>query len=220
MDIHRWLVYVPLTFALYIFTNHFLNKLRNLPPSPILNLPILGHLYLLNKPLYHSLAKISDRYGPVNLLHFGSRRVLVVAFPSAADECLNKNDIVFANCPRLLAGKHFGYNYTSMDWSSYGDHWRNLRKISAIKILSTHKLQLLQSIRADEIRSMIRKLNRTSEARGLADMKKVFFKLAMNVVMRMIAEKRKRGTRLCRRWLMDVRGGSGVAVEATAIQRS
>ncbi|KAG8377507.1 hypothetical protein BUALT_Bualt08G0040100 [Buddleja alternifolia] len=167
--------------------------LRNLPPSPILNLPILGHLYLLKKPLYRSLAKISDRYGPVNLLHFGSRRVLVVASPSAADECLNKNDIIFANRPKLLSGKYFGYNYTSMAWSSYGDHWRNLRKISAIEILSTHKLQLLHSIRADEIRSMIRSLSRDSQGKKLVDMKTVFLELTMNVMMRMMAGKRYYG---------------------------
>ncbi|KAL0314942.1 UNVERIFIED_CONTAM: cytochrome [Sesamum angustifolium] len=121
-------VYLPLIFALYIFTKHFFHKLRNLPPAPILNLPFIGHLYLLKKPLYRSLAKISDRYGPVVLLQFGSRRVLLVSSPSAAEQCLTKHDVIFANRPQLLAGKHLGYNYTSLVWTSYGDHWRNLRK--------------------------------------------------------------------------------------------
>ncbi|KAI3465293.1 hypothetical protein Pfo_021956 [Paulownia fortunei] len=188
-----WFVYLPLLFALYIFTKHFLHKLKNLPPSPILNLPFLGHLYLLKKPLYRSLAKISDRLGPIVLLQFGSRRVLVVSSPSAAEECLTKNDIVFANRPHLLAGKHLGTNYTSLAWSSYGDHWRNLRKISTIEILSTQRLQMLHGIRVDEVKSMIRALNRASEGRQLVDMKTVLFELTMNVVMRMIAGKRYYG---------------------------
>ncbi|KAH6783125.1 cytochrome P450 [Perilla frutescens var. hirtella] len=192
MDIQN-LVYIPLIFGLYIFTKHLLHKLQNLPPTPLLSLPFIGHLHLLKKPIYRSLARISARYGPVVLLQFGSRRVLVVSSPSAAEECLSKNDVVFANRPRLLAGKHFGYNYTSLAWCSYSDHWRNLRKISSIEILSTHRLQMLQGIRADEVRSTVRALNRASGERKLVDMKSVFFELTMNVMMRMIAGKRYYG---------------------------
>ncbi|XP_020547583.1 cytochrome P450 81E8-like isoform X2 [Sesamum indicum] len=188
-----WFLYIPLIFALYIFTQHFFHKLRNLPPAPFLNLPFIGHLYLIKKPLYRSLAKISGRYGPVVLLQFGSRRVLVVSSPSAAEECLTKNDVVFANRPHLLAGKHLGNNYTSLAWTSYGDHWRNLRKISSIEILSTNRLQMLHRIRVDEVKSTIRALNRASEQRRVVDMKTVFFELTMNAVMRMIAGKRYYG---------------------------
>ncbi|KAL2489259.1 Cytochrome [Forsythia ovata] len=182
--------YIPLLFALYIFTKHFLHKLRNHPPSPILNLPIIGHLYLLKKPLYRSLAKLSERYGPVLLLQFGSRPVLVVSSPSAAEECLNKNDIIFANRPRMISAKHIGNNYTSLVWSSYGDHWRNLRRISSLEILSTHRLQMLQNIRTDEVKGLIKRLYRDSEEKRVVDMKTAFYEMTMNVLMRMIAGKR------------------------------
>ncbi|KAL0361379.1 UNVERIFIED_CONTAM: cytochrome [Sesamum radiatum] len=188
-----WFMYLPLIFVLYIFTHYFFHKLRNLPPAPILNLPFFGHLYLLKKPLYRSLAKISDRYGPVVLLQFGSRRVLLVSSPSAAEECLTKNDVIFANRPHLLAGKHLGNNYTSLVWTSYGDHWRNLRKISSIEILSSRRLQMLHGIRTDEVKSMIRALNRASEQRRMVDMQTTFFELTTNVMMRMIAGKRYNG---------------------------
>ncbi|KAL0352105.1 UNVERIFIED_CONTAM: cytochrome [Sesamum calycinum] len=118
------------------------------------------------------------------------RRVLLVSSPSAAEECLTKHDVIFANRPQLLAGKHLGYNYTSLVWTSYGDHWRNLRKISSIEILSSQRLQMLQGIRVDEVKSTIRALNRASEQRRMVDMQKAFFELTMNVVMRMIAGKR------------------------------
>ncbi|KAL3655250.1 hypothetical protein CASFOL_001036 [Castilleja foliolosa] len=189
----QFLLYIPLIFALYIFTKHFSNKLKNHPPSPIITLPFLGHLHLLKKPLYRSLAQISDHHGPITLLNFGSRRVLLVSSPSAAEECLAKNDVVFANRPRLLAGKHLGYNYTSMVWASYGDHWRNLRKISTIEVLSAHKLQMLHAIRADEVKFTIRALDRASEGRRAVDMKAVLFEMTMNVMMRMIAGKRYYG---------------------------
>ncbi|KAL6556824.1 hypothetical protein OROHE_006700 [Orobanche hederae] len=186
-------ILLPLIFALYIITNHLTHKLRNLPPSPILNLPFLGHLYLLKKPLHRTLAKISSRYGPVTLLQFGSRRVLVVSSPSAAEECFTTNDVVFANRLPLLAGKHIGYNYTTLVWSSYGDHWRNLRKISSIEVLSTNRLQMLRGIRVDEVRSMIRRLNSDSKEGRATDMRSVFSELTTNVMMRMIAGKRYYG---------------------------
>ncbi|CAI9771362.1 unnamed protein product [Fraxinus pennsylvanica] len=186
-------VYIPLLFALYIFTKHFYNKLRGHPPSPILNLPILGHLYLLKKPVYRSLAKVSEKYGPVLLLQLGARRLLLVSSPSAAEECLHKNDIVFANRPQMMAGKYLGNNYTSLAWTSYGDHWRNLRKISSLEVLSTHRLQMLQNIRIDEVKSMIQRVYRHSEEKHVVDMKTAFFEMTMNVMMRMIAGKRYYG---------------------------
>lgn len=190
--------HVPvLVLALYIFTTHFLGKIRNFPPSPAVNLPILGHLHLLKKPLHRSLARVSDNYGPVLLMQFGSRRVLLVSSPSGAEECLGKNDIIFANRPRLLAAKYLGYNYRSLVWSSYGDHWRNLRKVSSIEVLSTHRLQKLQGIRSDEVRSMIRRLSDLSgEGKSAVDMKSMFFDTVLNVMMRMIAGKRYYGDKV------------------------
>ncbi|KAL8251990.1 hypothetical protein R6Q59_035683 [Mikania micrantha] len=41
---------------------------------------------------------------------------------SAAEECLTKSDILFANRPQLLAGKYLGYNYTSLVFAPYGNH--------------------------------------------------------------------------------------------------
>ncbi|XAR61941.1 hypothetical protein NMG60_11016497 [Bertholletia excelsa] len=185
----------PLFFAIYALTQLILHKLRNLPSSPFPTLPLIGHLHLLKTPFHRALFKLSDRYGPVMLLQFGCRRVVVVTSPSAAEECFTTNDVVFANRPRLLIGKHLGYNYTSLAWSPYGNHWRNLRRIATVEILCSHRLQLLAHIRADEIRALIRQIFRVSqEDPGRAqDLKSLLFQLAFNVMMRMIAVKRYYG---------------------------
>ncbi|KAJ9559894.1 hypothetical protein OSB04_005054, partial [Centaurea solstitialis] len=99
---------------------------------------------------------------PIQLFRFGSRRVLVVASPSLAEECLTTNDITFANRPHLLAGKYLGYNYTSLVFAPYGDHWRNLRRVSTVEILSSYRLREFEPIRADEVVRMVRKLYRSS----------------------------------------------------------
>ncbi|XP_022940352.1 cytochrome P450 81D1-like isoform X1 [Cucurbita moschata] len=182
------IVYIPLFFVLYVLTEQFLHRIRNLPPTPFLSLPIIGHLHLLKKPMYRTLAEISNRYGPVVFLRFGSRGVLVVSSPSAAEECLSKNDVVFADRPRLLISKWFGYNNRNLVWSSYGDHWRNLRRISTVEILSTHRLQMLAAVRLDEVKSLIGRLAKGENQ--VQDMNNAFFDLTFNVMLRMIVGKR------------------------------
>lgn len=181
-------LYIPLFLVLYILTDHFLHNIRNLPPTPFPSLPILGHLHLLNKPIYRTLYNISNRYGPVVFLRLGSRSVLIVSSPSLAEECLTKNDIVFANRPRLLISKCFGYNSTNMIWSSYGNHWRNLRRICTVEILSTHRLHMLSIIRFEEVWSLIQLLMKCENQ--IVNMKHAFFDLTFNLMLRMIVGKR------------------------------
>ncbi|CBI19438.3 unnamed protein product, partial [Vitis vinifera] len=174
---------IPIFLALYVFTWHFLHKLHNLPPSPFPILPLIGHLYLLKKPLHRNLSKISDRHGPILFLRFGYRPVLIVSSHSAAEECFTKNDIIFANRPRLIAGKHLGYNYTAIGTAPYGDHWRNLRRISSFEILSSNRLQMLSGIRSDEVRTLICRLVKNQnqvveEARKFREMVSKAFRLA------------------------------------------
>ncbi|OWM70819.1 hypothetical protein CDL15_Pgr014492 [Punica granatum] len=186
-------LYFLLFIAFYSIARHLIHKIRNLPPSPFPTLPVLGHLHLLKKPLHRTLAAISHRHGPVLLLQFGFRRVLVVASPSAAEECLTKNDIIFANRPHLLAGKYLGYNYTSLAWSSYGEHWRNLRRIASLELLSSHRLNNLSGIRAEEVTTLVKRLARKDDQARPVEMKTALFELMMNVMMRMIAGKRYYG---------------------------
>ncbi|KAI3723011.1 hypothetical protein L2E82_34284 [Cichorium intybus] len=187
MEIFYLYVILVLLVASYLFTTHFHCKITNLPPNVFPTIPIIGHLYLLKSPIYRTLAKISSKHGPIIVLHFGSRRVLLVSSTSAAEECFTKNDIIFANRPDMLFGKILGSNYTSLAWAPYGDHWRNLRRIASMEILSTHRLNEFHYIRVDECRLMIRKL---FSGYSLVNMKSVFYKLTLNVIMRMISGKR------------------------------
>ncbi|XWS41834.1 hypothetical protein CRYUN_Cryun17cG0116700 [Craigia yunnanensis] len=168
-------------------------KNKNLPPSPF-GLPILGHLHLLKVPLHRTLFTLSQKYGSIFSLRFGSRLVVVITSPSAVEECFNKNDIILANRPRLIMGKYVGYNYTTLGLASYGDHWRNLRRLTTLEIFSSNRLNMSSSIRRDEINSLIRRLCRVS-VKGFAkvELKTMFSELTFNIIMRMIAGKRYYG---------------------------
>ncbi|CAN0905542.1 Cytochrome P450 81Q32 [Linum grandiflorum] len=182
----------------YPLAKYLLNKkVIHLPPSPAFHLPIIGHLHLLKnkKPLHITLADLSAKYATAVLfLHFGSRRVLHVSSPSIAEECFTTNDIVFANRPKFLAAKHLGYNYTTLVWSPYGQHWRNLRRVATIEMLSSARLHMMQRIRVDEVGTLLRRLfDGSGDQFRTVDMKSMFFELSLNVLIRMIAGKRYRG---------------------------
>ena len=63
----------------------------NLPPSPPA-VSFIGHLHLLKPSVHRYLQSLSQKYGPIFSLRFGSQLVVVVSSPSAVEECFTKND--------------------------------------------------------------------------------------------------------------------------------
>ncbi|KAJ8763287.1 hypothetical protein K2173_026188 [Erythroxylum novogranatense] len=168
-------------------------KRPNLPPSPP-SLPILGHLHLVNQPMHRSLGDLCTKYGDLLFLRFGTRKVLVVSSPSAVEECFTKNDIIFANRPRLIAGKHLQYNYRTIGFSSYGDHWRNLRRVTSMELFSTSRLNKFSKILEEEIQLLLKQLFQESRDREMrVQLSSLFTEVAFNVLLRMIAGKRYYG---------------------------
>ncbi|XP_028786127.1 cytochrome P450 81E8-like [Neltuma alba] len=177
---------------LFLISNLFLRKrrFRNIPPGPH-SIPILGNLHQLKKPLHHHFHRVSQNYGQIFSLWFGSRLVVVVSSPSLVQECFSKNDVVLANRPPFLTGKHVGYNYTTVVFAPYGDHWRNLRRIMVLDVLSTHRLNYFLDMRRDEMKRLIQKLAYDSrEGFTKVELRSSFSELTFNTMMRMICGKR------------------------------
>ncbi|KAM0011441.1 putative isoflavone 3'-hydroxylase [Helianthus debilis subsp. tardiflorus] len=125
------------------------------------------------------------------MLQFGKRRTLLVSSPAAVEECLTTNDATFANRPQLLAGKHIGYDYATITWSNYNGHWRNLRRIASLELLSAQRLHALNPIRMEEARLLVNEVHRRAmRDDGMVEMKSLLFEMMLNVVMMMIAGKR------------------------------
>ncbi|XP_073005230.1 cytochrome P450 81Q32-like [Typha latifolia] len=161
-------------------------KARRAPPTVPFALPVLGHLHLLKQPIHRTLAALSSRHGPVLLLRFCTRRVLVVSSPSAAEECFTTNDVAFANRANLLSDKYFSYNYTTIASAPYGPHWRNLRRITVFELFSPARLAALSSVRAAAVRTFLRRLigSDPHDFRGV-EMKTRLSELTFNVVVEM-----------------------------------
>ncbi|KDP41666.1 hypothetical protein JCGZ_16073 [Jatropha curcas] len=197
MEVANWLtlgLLLTLIFlSKFIFSKYENNK--NYPPTPP-SLPIIGHLHLLKEPVHRALHDLSAKYGDVLLLRFGICKVLLVSSPAAVEECFTKNDVIFANRPRWLAGKHLNYNYRTVGTTPYGARWRKIRRLLALEVFSTSRLAMFANIRQEEVQLLLKELFQHSIGKKeavKANLSSKFVDLSFNVMMRMAAGKRYYG---------------------------
>nr|WNT44082.1 CYP82N10 [Corydalis yanhusuo] len=178
--------------------------------------PVLGHLHLFGgSELPHKmLAAMADKYGPAFTMKFGMHRTLVVSNTQIVKECFTTNDTHFANRPSTKAFQLMTYDNESVAFTPYGPFWRELRKISTLKLLSNHRLQAIKDVRSSEVNVCFRELYslwNTNESEGtnsndqhqqqrpvLVDMKKWFEEVSNNVVIRVIVGKQNFGSKIVR----------------------
>ncbi|XP_074321675.1 cytochrome P450 81Q32-like [Silene latifolia] len=175
---------------LFFLPNLFRKQNKKAPPGPK-PLPIIGHLHLIKQPLHRFLQQLSSQYGDIYSLRFGSRPVVVISSPSIVEECFTKHDIILANRPRLLVGKHLNYDSTTLGAVSYGPLWRDLRRITTLEFFSNIRLNSLSHIRLEEVKLLAKDLfNKGRNEFVEVEMRPKFSELSFNVIMRMVTGKR------------------------------
>ncbi|KAK7289983.1 hypothetical protein RIF29_04068 [Crotalaria pallida] len=192
---YSFLFFVALVTLKLLFKNN--KRFRNIPPGPT-PLPIIGNLNLMEKPLHRFLQFMSKKHGDIFSLWFGSRLAVIISSPTAFQECFTKHDLVLANRPMNLSGKYIFYDNTTVGSCSYGELWRNLRKIIATDVLSTQRILSFSGIRKDETHRLIRKLAKGSNSVSVSEYAEVELTSSLrdmtyNNMMRMIAGKRYYG---------------------------
>ncbi|GJW36691.1 cytochrome P450 71A1-like protein [Tanacetum coccineum] len=118
------------TVALLLFACHFLRPTTklNLPPGPK-PWPIIGNFNLIGSLPHRSVHDLSQKYGQIMHLKFGSKRVVVGSSAEMAKVMLKTMDVNFVCRPKLAAGKYTTYNFSDITWSPYGPYWRQARKM-------------------------------------------------------------------------------------------
>ncbi|KAM5576334.1 trimethyltridecatetraene synthase-like [Rosa sericea] len=145
--------------TLTLLSKLFFSQSRKLksPPGPK-PWPIIGNLNLMGPIPHQSLHKLSQTYGPIMQLKFGSRPVVIASSAEMAKQFLKTHDHVFASRPQTAAGKHLTYNYLDVTWAPYGDYWRQGRKIFITELFSSKRLESFEYIRVEEIRAFVSRL--------------------------------------------------------------
>ncbi|KAK6156242.1 hypothetical protein DH2020_010490 [Rehmannia glutinosa] len=177
-------------FFVFQILKHFTRKQHNLPPSPALALPVIGHLHLLKQPIHRTLHRFSQTHGPIFSLKLGVRRIVVVSSPDLVEQCFTTNDVVFSNRPRILVDEYIGYNHTTIVGTPYGPHWRNLRRLGTQEVLSPARLNAFSHIRQDEVRRTLKTLIHANNGFTKVELRPTLFKLIFNTITRMLAGNR------------------------------
>lgn len=85
---------IVFSFCLLYLFNLTRNKGLNFPPSPP-KLPITGNLHQIGARLHHSLRNLSEKYGPIMLLHLGHTPFLIVSSAEIARAIFFKTQDAF-----------------------------------------------------------------------------------------------------------------------------
>ncbi|XP_051131223.1 cytochrome P450 736A117-like [Andrographis paniculata] len=120
------------------------------PPSPP-RLPILGNLHQLSALIHRSFHALGAKYGPVMLLHFGSRPVIIIQSSAAAAKIMKAHDLVFSDKPTTRTLRQLFYNHKNLFIAPYGEYWRKLKSICVLQLLSPKRVQSFRFIREEEI---------------------------------------------------------------------
>ncbi|ERN20265.1 cytochrome P450 81E8 isoform X1 [Amborella trichopoda] len=192
MELMFLVAFLLILAALYVAKGK--NSIVNLPPGPR-PLPFIGNFHLLKRPHYRSLSDLANQYGPIFSLRLGIRPVVIVSSASLAQECFTKNDITFASRPQLAFGKYLGYNYMSVAWAPYGAHWRNLRRIETLELLSSRKIEMFAYIRHEEVAALLQSIVEASDRGEVVNLKDSIEETMFNAIVKMVADKSYYGSR-------------------------
>ncbi|KAM0879752.1 hypothetical protein ACQ4PT_034027 [Festuca glaucescens] len=157
-----------------------------LPPGPW-KLPILGSLHHVLSFLPHrKLMELSGRHGPVMFLRLGEIPTVVVSDAEAAALVMKTNDLSFASRPCSTTQKIFGCDGKDIALAPYSAHWRQLRRICLVELLSSKQVSRMEGIRAEEVGNLLRSITATSSTGATINVSKRTAELANDIVCRAV----------------------------------
>jgi hypothetical protein len=139
-----------LIFLHRLFKHFFLQhtKLKR-APGPF-RWPVVGNLLMLGSLPHRALYKLSKKYGDIMELKLGSVLTIVVSSPEMAKQVLKVHDLVSASRPETIASKII-FQQRDIGWAPYGDHWRHMRKLSTLELLTLKRLEDSKNVRDEEL---------------------------------------------------------------------
>ncbi|KAJ0948494.1 putative cytochrome P450 [Helianthus annuus] len=183
------LCFLPLLFALLVLRSYFSSSKshKNLPPSPP-KLPLIGNLHQLGLSMHAALHSMAQTYGPVMLLHFGTVPVVVTSSVEAFREIMKTQDITFANKPVTKILTKLAFDGKDIAFAAYGEHWRQVKSISVLHLLSNKRVQSYRQVREEEIAHMIKTIQGANGS--VIDLSEIVTTLTNSVISRVAMGRR------------------------------
>ncbi|KAG5618040.1 hypothetical protein H5410_017864 [Solanum commersonii] len=181
----EYFLLVPLLAFIFFLHRCFFSpsntQKRLSPPSPR-KLPIIGNLHQLGSLPHRSLHKLSKKYGPLMLLHFGSKPVLIASSVNAARDIMKTHDLVWSNRPKSSMADGLFYGSKDVAFSPYGEYWRQVRSVTVLHLLSNKRVQSYRHVREEETSNMIDKIRQQCDS--VIDLRDVLSCMTNNIISR------------------------------------
>ncbi|KAM3387704.1 hypothetical protein ACQJBY_010508 [Aegilops geniculata] len=162
-----------------------LKKHLHLPPGPW-TLPIIGSLHhvVLGTLPHRTITDLCRQHGPLMLLKLGEVPTVVVSSAEAAAEVMKTNDVAFSNRQTTQLQEIMGFGGKGIIFAPYGDHWRQMRKVCIVELLSSKQVKRMERVRAEEVGGLLRSVTAAAAAGAAANLSEMFAALGNNVVAR------------------------------------
>lgn len=180
-----WLISTLLVRAIFLKTR----AKPQLPPGPTA-LPIIGHLHLLRPIPHQALHRLSQRYGPLFHLYFGSVPCVVVSSPEMAKEFLKTHEMSFCNRPSTVAVRCLTYGASGFSFAPYGPHWKFMKQISMTQLLGGQTLDRFLDVRLEEIEIFLKLMLQKGYEGKEVNLGEELMTLSNNIISRMTMSKR------------------------------
>ncbi|KAI9116555.1 hypothetical protein K1719_012722 [Acacia pycnantha] len=160
MEILEIFLYFTL-FCFLLLTHRRSNSQKSkktlpLPPGPR-KLPLIGNIHQIVGSLpHHVLRNLSNKHGPLMHLQLGETSNVFVSSSEMAKEIFKTHDLIMSNRPDIFAAKILTYNNTDIGFSPYGSHWRNLRKICSLELLTLNRVRSFRLIREEQVSALVK----------------------------------------------------------------
>ncbi|KAK4268008.1 hypothetical protein QN277_024716 [Acacia crassicarpa] len=158
MEILQIFLFIFFCFLLLIYYKRSNSKKTlPLPPGPW-KLPLIGNMHQIVGSLpHHSFRNLANKYGPLMHLQLGETSNVIVSSSEIAKEIFTTHDLIFSGRPDILAAKIITYNNLDIGFSRrIGNHWRNLRKICTLELLTAKRVRSLRFIREEGVCALVK----------------------------------------------------------------
>lgn len=124
------------------------------PPGPR-GWPLIGNMNMMDQLTHRGLANLAKKYGGIFHLKMGYQHMVAISSPDMARQVLQIQDNIFSNRPATIAISYLTYDRADMAFAHYGPFWRQMRKLSVMKLFSRKRAESWDSVR-DEVDKMTR----------------------------------------------------------------
>uniref|UniRef100_A0A7N0UAW3 Cytochrome P450 n=1 Tax=Kalanchoe fedtschenkoi TaxID=63787 RepID=A0A7N0UAW3_KALFE len=156
----------------------------SLPPSPW-RLPLIGNFHQLMAIADQGLDSLSQKYGPILLMHLGSVPVCLISSGEMAREVIITHDAFFKDRASTKASRIMFSGENDLLFAPENNFWRLARKLCINALLSPKSVHAMFYVREEEVAKLVKLLRANGSGKAI-DLSDLLLNLACSIVSRSV----------------------------------